>query len=390
MKKYNIALNGLALKTNLGGIESSYFNTVKFLTLGNPNNNYYLYIGKNSTKIFESLKKLQNLKIIVYPIDSNNSPLRVFTEHTLLFLGLIKNRIDIVHHLCNYMPRFNPCKTITTVHDLAGFFYHENFPPTKMMERFYKHMKSETGFTIKYCNRIIAISEFTKSKILKYYPYADLKKITIIGQSLDSRKEFGRIKKEYLLDLNIKKPYLFSSSIVRPHKNYEFLIKTFNNLKEKYDIPHQLVIAGGMGNEMKQRRENLFLSEIERSPYNNDIKYLGYTDNKYMSTLYNYADLYITPSIYEGFGMTVLEAMKYGVPIACSNAASLPEVGGDGCIYFDPFDIEDASEKIYSLLNNKELQNKIKSHQKERLELFSWENIAKQINTLYQEVLEGK
>ena len=387
-KKYKIALNALALKKHSGGIESSYYNTVKYLLKNDTKNLYFLFIGKNAVNIFSDFKDCHNLKTVVLPIDTNNSKLRVIAEYTLLNLYILLYGINLVHHLCDYMPRINFCKTVTTIHDLSGFFYHNNFPPTKIMERYYRYTKSETASTLKLCDRIIAISNFTKSELNKYYPDISFdNKVVVIGQSLDSRKTDCAINETYLKELSIQKPYIFSASIVKPHKNYDFLIRAFNMLKEKYNIPHYLIIAGGMGNEMKQRESNSFLEEIEKSPYKEFIKYLGYVDNKYMATLYNFTDIYVTTTIYEGFGLPILEAMKYKRPIACSNIASLPEVGGEGCIYFDPYNVANASDVIYKLLNDKTLQQMLVSKQQAQLNLFSWDKLTPKILNVYNDVL---
>ncbi len=378
-----IAFNALGLKSKTGGVESHIYNVIKNILLLDAVNDYFLYIGKNTKKVFEDLKVFKNLKIIVFPIDTNNSTVRVIAEHTLLALSLLKHRIDLVHHFCNYMPRISPVKSITTLHDLSGFYYHYNFEPTKQMERFYRYLKSEMGYTFLHAQKVIVISEFTRQEVHKYYSNVDDKKLVTIGMSLDERKEKFEPNAQYLIDLGVKKPYLLSVSVVRPHKNYAFLVRTFNKLKEFYNIPHQLVIAGGI-----QVSDSPFFSEIEKSSYKSEIKYLGYVDNEKLATLYANANIYVTSTLYEGFGMPLMEAMTYNLPIACSNLASLPEVGGNGCVYFNPYDEDEAAEKIYKLISDEDYKSYIKSYQKERLEYYSWDNIAKKIIQLYKVTID--
>lgn len=376
-----IAFNALGLKSKTGGVESHIYNVIKFILAQDTQTKYYLYIGENTKNVFKDLKSYKNLKIIVFPINTNNSTIRVITEHTLLAISLLLNRIDLVHHFCNYMPRICPTKSITTLHDLSGFFYNENFEPTKQMQRFYKHLKSEMGYTFKHAKKVIVISEFTRSEVHKYYKDVDDNKLITIGMSLDTRKEKFEPNATDLLELKIHKPYLLSVSVVRPHKNYAFLVRVFNLLKEKYNIPHQLVIAGGI-----QVNTDDFFEEIEKSPYKADIKYLGYVHNEKLASLYTYANIYVTTTLYEGFGMPLMEAMTYKLPIASSNVASLPEVAKDGAVYFDPKNVENACDVIYNLLIDNKLQETIKSKQKTRLECYNWENIAKNIINLYLEI----
>lgn len=373
----NIGFNALGLKSKTGGVETYIYNMVKTILLNDSNNNYFLFVGKNTELIFKDLK-FKNLKIITLPINTNNSILRILAENTLLNLFCIIHHLKLVHHFCNYIPRIFFTKSVVTIHDLGGFFYHEKYPEYNDMHNYYKYMKRELAYTLKKANQIIAISNFTKSEIMKYYPNTSENKIKVIGQSLDTRKTKNTNTTKTIQDLDINKPYLLSISVIRPHKNMEFLIKVFNILKQKYNIPHQLVIAGGI-----QLKTNSFIEAIKLSPFKDDIKYLGYIENDIMPILYKNADCFIFPSLYEGFGIPLLEAMEYEIPIVSSNAASLPEVGGDGCVYFNPYDISETSEIIYKILSDNNLKINAIKQQKKQLELFNWQKVAKKLLNVF-------
>lgn len=375
----NIGFNALGLKSKTGGVETYIYNMVKAILLNDSNNNYFLFVGKNTELIFKDLK-FKNLKIITLPINTNNSILRILAENTLLNLFCIIHHLKLVHHFCNYIPRIFFTKSVVTIHDLGGFFYHEKYPEYNDMHNYYKYMKRELAYTLKKANQIIAISNFTKSEIMKYYPNTSENKIKVIGQSLDTRKTKNTNTTKTIQDLDINKPYLLSISVIRPHKNMEFLIKVFNILKQKYNIPHQLVIAGGI-----QLKTNSFIEAIKLSPFKDDIKYLGYIENDIMPILYKNADCFIFPSLYEGFGIPLLEAMEYEIPIVSSNAASLPEVGGDGCIYFNPYDSNETSEIIYKVISDDNLKESIKHNKINRNHYYSWAKIGKEmVNMFYQ------
>lgn len=389
MKKYKIAFNALGLKKNTGGVESHIYGVIKSILDTDSLNQYYIFTGKNTASVFDSLKKYKNLKIVVYPIDTNNSTVRVITEHTLLVFGIILHRIDLIHHFCQYMPRLCPTKSVTTLHDLSGFYFYENLPKTKVMAKYYRYLKNNVKYTLQHTDKLIVVSNFTRTQVHKYYDNIDDSKMVTIGMSLDTRKSTCVGNTDILKEKNINKPYLLSVSIIRPHKNFPFLIRAFNRLKEKYNVPHQLVICGGMGREMQGLERNDFLEEIENSPFKEDIKYLGYTKNDDISELFKNADLYVTPSKYEGFGMTLIEAMTYNLPIASSNAASLPEVGGEGCLYFDPDNENEASEVMYKIILDENIRKNMLIKQKERLNYYSWDNIASQIINIYLNVLDN-
>ena len=390
MKKYRIAFNALGMKKNTGGVESYIYGVIKSILDIDSDNQYYIFAGKSTAYVFDSLRGYKNLKIIVYPIDTNNSKIRVITEHTLMALGIIRHRIDLVHHMINYMPRFCPTKSVTTIHDLSGFYFYENLPHTRVMTYYYNHLKPNVEYTLSHSKKIIVYSEFTRSEIHKYYDNVDDSKIVTTGISIDVRKNIDEENSNIISDKKIEKPYILSVSIIRPHKNFPFLVRAFNIMKEKYKVPHKLIICGGMGLEMKGMEKNDFLDEIENSPFKNDIKYLGYTKNEDLNELFKNTDLYVTPSKYEGFGMTLIEAMTYNLPIVSSNAASLPEVGGEGCAYFNPDDENDAAEVMYKVISDKDFQKEMLSKQKERLEHYSWNKLAKQITGVYKTALGDK
>lgn len=376
----HIGLNALGLKSKTGGVETYIYNVVKSILDNDNKNKYFLFVGKNTANVFIDLKIYSNLKIIVYPIDTNNSIYRIITENTLLNLSCIKHKLNIVHHFCNYIPRIFFTKSIVTVHDLGGFFYHEHFPEYKVMYNYYKYMKKELEYTFKKANKIIAISEFTKSQILKYYSKTINTKITVIGESLDIRKNYNETPEYNIENIGIKRPYLLGVSVIRPHKNMDFLISVFNELKEKYNIPHQLVIAGGI-----QLQTDTFTEAINNSPYKDDIKYLGYIKNEILPILYKNASCFIFPSLYEGFGIPLLEAMEYGIPIASSTEASLPEVGGNGCLYFNPHNIDDSSKVIYSAITDENITAQMKVNQAEILSKFNWNRLSKAFIQIYED-----
>ncbi len=376
-----IALNALGLKSYTGGVESYIFNTINSLVNIDKENLYYLFIGKNVSNVFEPLKEIKNLKIIVYPINTHDSTLRVIWESSVLAFDLIRYRINLVHHTCNYVPWVCPVKSIVTIHDLSVFFYNEKYPQYRKTIKFFNYFQKAVKFSIKKAEKVIAISAFTKNELLKYFNIKE-EKILIVEQSIDERKRKGNLDKSIFKKYGIAQPYFLSVSIVRPHKNYDFLIRVFNKIKQEYNIPHMLVIIGGI-----YFGEETFLNELEKSPYKDSIKYLGFVDNDDMSTLYTFADAFIFPSLYEGFGIPILEAMEYMIPVICSNTASLPEVGGDAVELFNPYNEEETCERLYNLITDKSLREKNIKNARRRLEFYSRKNMTSKLIEIYKEII---
>lgn len=273
------------------------------------------------------------------------------------------------------MPRISPVKSTVTLHDMVAFFYNEKYPEYKVTQRFYNYFKKAMKFTAKKAVKIVSISEFTKREFLKKYKINE-DKVVVIGQSLDKRKKNFEPDLKTIEKFDIKKPYLLSVSVIRPHKNFDFLVRVFNKLKEEYNIPHQLIFAGGI-----HFGEETFIKEMEQSSFKSDIKYLGYVKDEDLSSLYTYAEAFVFPSLYEGFGIPLLEAIEYEIPVISSNQASLSEVGGNSVVFFDPYDEDSAKEIIYNTINNSSLQIS-----KDQLDAYDWNKVAKDFINLFNEV----
>jgi glycosyltransferase involved in cell wall biosynthesis len=131
--------------------------------------------------------------------------------------------------------------------------------------------------------------------------------------------------------------------------------------------------------------ENI-LKAIESSPYKSDIQHIGYVDDMELPALMNGADVFAYPSFYEGFGLPVLEAMQCGTPVVTSNTSSLPEVGGDACLYADPNSHQQLADQIYKVLSDSELKKSLSRKGIERSKQFSWEKCAAETLGIYEKL----
>jgi len=246
---------------------------------------------------------------------------------------------------------------VFVVHDLISFLYPKNhkFKP-KLIERFFlPRILNKAKF-------IVVVSENTKKDLISLFPHIDPSKIKIsyCGANLEEFKPAD--KKENLI---------FSVGTLIPRKNFKTLIKAFNKIKD--DIPHTLKIAGGEGEAVNE------LNELAGEK----VELLGYTSHEQLRELYSKADIFVYPSLYEGFGIPVLEAMASGCPIICSNRSSLPEVIGNCGIKFDPENTEELSQKILTLAKKPDEKKRLKKCGIERAKDFSWIKVAEKVsNTL--------
>lgn len=263
-------------------------------------------------------------------------------------------------------------KTAVTIHDLAFKLFPEYFTKKDL-----RKLNFFADYSIKNADKIIAISEATKKDILKFYPEVSEEKIKVIyhGFSADVFSEARDLKKEEQLkkDLGIEGEYILYSGALQPRKNIEKLISAYDAYKKRSKSAIKLVLAG----------ERAWLTEgIEKkakeSPYSKDIIMPGKLKFRDIGHLFRGARVFVYPSLYEGFGITILEAYAAQIPLICASNSSLKEIGGQGALYFDALDADELSGQIEKILSSEELRKELIAKGKERLQDFSWEKCARE------------
>lgn len=272
------------------------------------------------------------------------------------------------------------CKNIITVCDLIAC----NFPDTvSFVNRLrYKYLFPRS---IRAADKIIAISECTKRDIISHFR-VDPRCIKVIPLAAGSEFTIltDYIINEFRYQYKLNYPFILYVGQFGVHKNVSTLIYAYYKLKSMGISSHKLVLAGerrGLYNELNNLVLTLDLSE--------DVLFLGYVPDSKLPALYNAADLFVYPSLYEGFGLPPLEAMACGTPVITSNTSSLPEVVGDAGIMFDPYDSDQLAAHMYEVLNNESLNRCLIQKGIIRAKMFSWEKCARETMDLYLEVFNG-
>jgi len=228
---------------------------------------------------------------------------------------------------------------------------------------------------------IIAISENTKSDILKHFRVPDNKvKVIYCGvnelfKKTNDTLKVDSIRKKY----GITKDYILNVSLISPRKNLIALMQAFKNARQSGRIDAQLVIAGGKGWLYEK-----IIAYAKSSGFENDIIFTGYVTDDELLHLYNGARLFAFPSVYEGFGLPLLEAMACGCPVISSNTSSMPEVCGEAALYFNPKNLAEISEAIDRVINDVGLSNSLINKGLEQVKKFSWGKAAAQTLSLYE------
>jgi len=364
-KKIRVGIIGRDLRKKGGGTKTYISNILKTIN-NNKSENLEFYLIHNSlghknqfVNFKETFVKGKNKLIFDYlhvPIWSRN------------------NKLDIVLFPKNTIPFFVRGRKILVIHDLAYFI--PEISAYTLLDRIYTKRMIKSSF--KRADKIIAVSGNTKRDITNIFG-VDEEKVDVIYHGVDEKyrviednKKLDVIKKKY----NLKDKFILFTGGITPRKNLARLIKIFNDISDK--IEHDLVLTGGKGWNNKR--------ELELIKKNNRIKRLGFVPDEEMPFLYNLADFYIYPSLYEGFGLPILEAQACGCSVITSNISSIPEVGGDSVFYFDPNKENEITSAILEISRNEKLKKKLIIEGFKNVKKFNWNKATRKLLKLIKEV----
>jgi len=267
-------------------------------------------------------------------------------------------------------PFKSPCPTIGVVHDMAAYW-----GGRRTREHLGAVLRMLMPNSLRRLDRVIAVSEWVKQELIEGVKVKE-NRIEVVHNGIDHTAFYPRPRYEesvlLIQPFSFQRPYiLYVSRIDHPNKNHVRLIKAFDIFKQRTKFPHRLVFAGSDSQNAAVVRK-----AAAASPWRGDIFFTGHFPTKNLPELYSGADFIVYPSMYEGFGMGVLEAMAVGVPVACARTASLPEAAENAALYFDPADSEDMADRMVSLATNQVLYQECRRLGLERAQGFSWDRCA--------------
>lgn len=325
--------------------------------------------------------RLENVKLnrIEYPDISKltgvNRVVEYFAYPFIVKKKVIKNNVKHVtrQDLAFLLEIIDLKKTIVTCHDIIPIaYYHTRSPAWKLNAK-----------GLRKAERIITVSEFSKKDISKYIKYPE-EKIEIIPPAVDHNMYYQNRNKSILKKYGIREDekVILYVGAEEPRKNVHFLINSLSKLKSK--IPQVKLLKVGMPHYLGVREK--LLKQIESLNLQKDVIFAGYVSENELAELYNAVDLFVLPSLYEGFGMPPLEAMACGTPVITSNTSSLPEVVEDAAIIVDPYNVNKFAEEMYEVLTNEELKEEMIKKGLRRSKMFSWDNSAEKTLKAYKEL----
>lgn len=352
---------------------------------------------------------IRNLVVNLQVLDSKNEYFLILLKKDILGLELKKNfhkvvgdfkwygvteqirlprilrliNADLVHFPHFNVPIFYWGKFVVTIHDLI----HQHFQMRRStthdpLTYKIKHFGYTTVFknAIRKSKEILVPSNYVKDLLINEWD-VEGKKVVVTPEAVDHKlytivNSLSQNKAKRILEkFGVMSAYVFYLGNAHPHKNVEGLIRVFLILKKNYK-ELQLVLSGS---------DHYFWQKIKNKYQNKGIIYTGYVTDQELVTIYKNAKCFVMPSFEEGFGIPILEAMALGCPVVSSNTASLPEVGGDAVLYFNPKDQGDMVEKINMVLKSEKLRKDLIEKGMERVGLFSWEELAKETLEVYKQ-----
>ncbi|MDP2671086.1 MAG: glycosyltransferase family 1 protein [bacterium] len=351
------------------GTENYSLNLIKALAKIDSKNHYQLYFN-HDPKFFELPETNFASKII---------PARKFWTQGRLAAELVLNPVDLLFVPAHTIPilRRPGLKTVVTIHDLGAEYlaaYHK-FP-----DRIY--LNWSTAFVANYASHIIAVSEATKKDLVREFKVKE-ERISVVYEGVDRNffkksqpEQVDQVRKKY----GLKKPYFLFVGTIQPRKNLFNLIQAFSEARVEAD----LVIAGKPGWLFKEIYEAPKKFGIEEK-----VKFLGFTPTEDLPALYSGALSFVFPSLYEGFGLPLLEAMACACPVLTSNQSSLPEVVGRAGLLVNPRSSKEIAQAIEKLFKDKHLRESLSQKGQERTQNFSWEKTARETLAVLEKVGES-
>jgi len=370
----HIGINLLYLLPGVvGGTELYAAGLIQGFSAINHEDKFIIFVNQEAADW--PLPRAANIVRIICPVKGSNRSRRYLFEQSSLVNLLKKHKVDLVHSLGYVGPLASPCPSIITIPDL-------NYIDVAKDMRFVKRLLLRFFSTLaaRRSDHIITISCFSKRRLNQALRLPN-NKITVTYLAPGAKLNRGGEDSwpELAPLYRIKGPYIAAFGGGALHKNIPRLIQAFAALKDQ--VPHSLVLIGRLPPDV-----NLATVSKEKG-LNDRVIATDYVPSAHINTLLCHADLFVLPSLYEGFGMPVLEAQQASVAVACSTAASLPEVAGKGAMYFDPKSIEAISEAIYRCLFDSRMRMELCRLGQENLKRFSWERAAAETLAVYRQVL---
>lgn len=362
-----IGINALFLVPGkVGGSETYTVELIKALAEAHPETEFIVFCGREASASLSARGFPTNVRIRPVRFPSALKPLRALVEILLIPLLAARERVQLMHSMGTTGTIFGNHPRVVTVHDLIFHHFPETFPrPARA------GLELLVPLGARRSHRVIAVSSATKQDLIDTFEI-DGKKIDVVLEGCGLRETSETIGIDALqerFDLN-DAPLVLTVAAALAHKNLDRLFEAVAQLKRD-QLPVQLALVGHAGLEtdrLKALASSLGIAD--------QVSFTGWVTDQELDSLYAAAECFVYPTLFEGFGLPVLEAMHRGVPVACSNTTSLPEVAGDAALLFDPLSVEEIADSVRKLVESPDLAADFVERGRKQAAGFTWSKAA--------------
>lgn len=358
----------------VGGTEVFVRNIVETLSKIDNKNTYVLYLNQENSNYFGKLPK--NFIKVVCKFNAVKRFKRIIWEQLVLPVQCYRDRIDVLHSLGYTSPLITHCPKITTIYDLNYHYFPEDFSILNLLV--FKIMIPLVAFF----SNIVMVHSYKTKKDMHNVLGIDNKKIKVVYGGVSEIFKKKMTSTDVIKTINkygIKKPFVFSAARSDPHKNLKSLVYAYDYLIHKYKIKQKLVLLGFHG-----RGQSELDKILEKPELKNNVTFTGWVDPIDMPAFYKASDMFVFPSLYEGFGLPLVESMAAGVPLVTSNASCIPEVVGDGGLIVDTKNYKKMGEAMYKVLKSKTFRNTLIKRGIKKSQRYSWDDLVRFNIKLYE------
>ena len=363
-----VGLNLLYLLPGVvGGTETYAAGLIDGLSQIDENARFLVYCNRESSEW--PLPADARFTRVICPVRATSRAERYWYEQRVLPRRAQDDGIDVLHSLGYVAPLALRCPSVVTVPDLHFLVHGRVFDwPRRVLLRYFVRE------SIYRAAAVIAISTFTRDALVRTY-HLGTNAVDIVLLAPKPRANSARqADSETLRTLGVGKSYVLAFGGVTPNKNIERMLQAYALARRRHAIEQELVIVGRLPHDFAPQ------------PLPGVIT-TGYQSDDVVAVLLRNAVALVFPSLYEGFGLPILEAMAAGVPVTCSNTAAIPEVAADAALYFDPLDVDGMAEQIGRLCQDVSLRTELKMRARARAAAFGWDRTARATLAVYRRVL---
>ena len=301
---------------------------------------------------------------------------RILWEQTVGATIARRYRLDLVHAPVNVTPLVTGAERVVTIHDLAFHLYPEQYPGAKQ-----RYLRLMTRLSVQRAARVIAVSEATRQDVIRLYGARPDKVVTVPNGMSGGYLPLPADEVEaFRARQGLPERFILFVGTLQPRKNLETLLRAYAQVADV--IGWELVVVGATGwsyAPIFETARSLGLAER--------VRFAGYVAGEELPLWYNAAGMFVYPSLYEGFGLPLLEAMACGTPVIAADTSSLPEVVGDAGLLVDPRDVDALTQAIHSLAGSETRREELRLRGRQRASAYSWRRTAEETLAVYRDVM---